>query len=113
MNRSLKISFFIIGIYTIVLVILLLRKGSPSDLVDTQDLANKIEEVKSLNEQILSSNKPLDRKIDSIAILIDQLDLDLIALQQKTDRIRKDYKAQISALDNKSLDSLKIIALEE
>jgi uncharacterized membrane-anchored protein YitT (DUF2179 family) len=117
MSLKTKILVSLVTIYTIVVTVLLIIVGQKLTVVNTeklkyQELETLIKEVKKSNQKFFDSNEKNGQKIDSLTNEVDRVNKGIMGIQSDKADVRKRFDSQISILKNKSLDSLKIIALE-
>jgi len=117
MSLRLKIFIGVLAVYTItvsVLLILVGKKLSETNESNSKykDLENTINGIKEVNDKLFKRNSEYLDKIDSIGVIVNRVDKGISDISFEKKKVTKKYNSKISELKGKSIDSLKIIALE-
>ena len=117
LSFKIKILIAIILIYTIVISVLLIIAGkrlsnSNSDDLKFTQIELLVTDLKKTNYEYNKSNLKAILKLDSIRVIINRMEVNLEDIKNKKITVNSIYNSKIEKLKGKSLDSLKIIALQ-
>ena len=114
MTTGKKIVIGLFVVYTVIISILLVVAGKRISVSNQQkrdyDSEIKIEQV--FQRKRFDYIKNISFKSDSLIVILDRLSSSVKKLENSTAIIHNNYNQRINKLSYKSLDSLKIIALE-
>lgn len=117
MSLKIKILIGIMIVYTVVISVLLIiagkRLSNPEFKNSNFDqIELLVTDLKKSNYEYNNSNLEAILKLDSISVIINRLETGLDDIKNKKSSVNTKYNSQIEELKGKSLDSLKIIALQ-
>jgi len=113
MKNKIIIALLLIYTITTVVLLVLLGRNVASGTAVINDYSKQLESLASDRNSMEGNISKLSKSSDSLVLLLVNMETTINEISDRKNSINKKYIQIISDLDNKSADSLKIIALQK